>query len=62
MITSHPLVAIACVIALLGVLIVPLFALEFGQEDIGATPKDTQERQAYDLIAAGFGRATTGPS
>ena len=28
---------------------------QLGQEDIGATPKSTTERQAYDLIAAGFG-------
>jgi uncharacterized membrane protein YdfJ with MMPL/SSD domain len=61
MITRHPLIAIACFIALLAVLIVPLFALELGQEDIGATPKDTQERQAYDLIAAGFGPGYNGP-
>ena len=39
----------------------PLFALELGQEDIGATPTDTQERQAYDLIAAGFGPGYNGP-
>ncbi len=61
MITRHPLIAIACFIALLAVLIVPLFALELGQEDIGATPTDTQERQAYDLIAAGFGPGYNGP-
>ena len=34
-------------------LIIPFFSLDLGQEDIGATPKDTQERQAYDLLAAG---------
>ena len=61
MITRHPLIAIACFLALLAVLIVPLFALELGQEDIGATPTDTQERQAYDLIAAGFGAGLQRP-
>ena len=60
-ITRHPLIAIACFIALLAVLIVPLFALELGQEDVGATPKDTQERQSYDLISAGFGPGYNGP-
>jgi uncharacterized membrane protein YdfJ with MMPL/SSD domain len=61
LITRHPLIAIACFLALLAVLIVPLFALELGQEDIGATPTDTQERQAYDLISAGFGPGYNGP-
>ncbi|HSI30320.1 MAG TPA: MMPL family transporter [Miltoncostaeaceae bacterium] len=61
LITRHPLIAIACFLALLAVLIVPLFALELGQEDVGATPKDTQERQSYDLISAGFGPGYNGP-
>ena len=43
-------------------LIIPRRQLEFGQEDIGATAPDTTERKAYDLITAGSGSATTGPS
>ena len=39
----------------------PGFSLEFGQEDIGATSPDTTERQAYDLITAGFGVGYNGP-
>ena len=42
-------------------LIVPFFSLNLGQEDIGATPKSTTERQAYDLMAAGFGVGYNGP-
>jgi uncharacterized membrane protein YdfJ with MMPL/SSD domain len=60
-VTGHPGRSIAITLALLGVLIIPFFSLELGQEDIGATPKDTTERQAYDLIAEGFGPGYTGP-
>ena len=42
-------------------LIIPVFSLELGQEDIGATSPDTTERQAYDLITAGFGVGYNGP-
>jgi uncharacterized membrane protein YdfJ with MMPL/SSD domain len=61
LLTRHPLVAIAGSLVLLAVLIVPLFSLDLGQEDIGATPTDTQERQAYDLMSAGFGPGYNGP-
>ena len=47
--------------ALLIPLIVPFLSLNLGQEDIGATPKSTTERQAYDLMAAGFGVGYNGP-
>ena len=39
----------------------PVLSLDLGQEDIGATPKSTTERQAYDLMAAGFGVGYNGP-
>jgi uncharacterized membrane protein YdfJ with MMPL/SSD domain len=48
-------------LAFLVPLIIPAFSLELGQEDIGATNPSTTERQAYDLIAAGFGVGFNGP-
>jgi uncharacterized membrane protein YdfJ with MMPL/SSD domain len=60
-VTRHPWLAVAISLAILIPLIVPLFSLEFGQEDIGVTPKDTTERQAYDLLTAGFGVGYNGP-
>ncbi|WP_217921675.1 MMPL family transporter [Miltoncostaea oceani] len=60
-VTRRPLVAIGAFVAVLAVLIVPLRSLELGQEDIGATPPGSQERDAYDLIAAGFGVGFNGP-
>jgi uncharacterized membrane protein YdfJ with MMPL/SSD domain len=59
--TKRPWLGIAGVLALLIPLIVPFFSLNLGQEDIGATPKSTTERQAYDLMAAGFGAGYNGP-
>ncbi|HET6643110.1 MAG TPA: MMPL family transporter, partial [Gaiellaceae bacterium] len=60
-VTEHPWLAVAGAAAILAPLIVPFFSLDLGQEDIGATPKSTTERQAYDLMAAGFGAGYNGP-
>ncbi|MET0259767.1 MAG: MMPL family transporter, partial [Gaiellaceae bacterium] len=60
-VTGHPWWAIAAVLALLILLIVPFFSLNLGQEDVGATPKSTTERQAYDLMSEGFGPGYNGP-
>jgi uncharacterized membrane protein YdfJ with MMPL/SSD domain len=60
-VTTHPWLAVACAAAILAPLIVPFLSLDLGQEDIGATPKSTTERQAYDLMAAGFGAGFNGP-
>jgi uncharacterized membrane protein YdfJ with MMPL/SSD domain len=59
--TAHPWWAILGSLALLIPLIVPFLSLNLGQEDIGAAPKSTTERQAYDLMAAGFGVGYNGP-
>jgi uncharacterized membrane protein YdfJ with MMPL/SSD domain len=61
LLTKRPWLGIAATLALLIPLIVPFFSLNLGQEDIGATPKSTTERQAYDLMAAGFGPGYNGP-
>ena len=59
--TTRPWWAILAVLAVLIPLIVPFLSLNLGQEDIGATPKSTTERQAYDLLTAGFGVGYNGP-
>jgi uncharacterized membrane protein YdfJ with MMPL/SSD domain len=59
--TRHPWWAILGVFAVLIPLIIPFLSLNLGQEDIGATPKSTTERQAYDLLTAGFGVGYNGP-
>jgi uncharacterized membrane protein YdfJ with MMPL/SSD domain len=60
-VTGHPWLAIGAVLVILIPLAIPFLSLNLGQEDIGATPKSTTERQAYDLISAGFGVGYNGP-
>jgi uncharacterized membrane protein YdfJ with MMPL/SSD domain len=60
-VARHPWLAVAASIAILAPLIVPLFSLRLGQEDIGVTPESTTERQAYDLMKRGFGVGYNGP-
>ncbi len=60
-VTRHPVITALGTIALFVPLLIPFGALEFGQEDVGATPESTTERQAYDLMSAGFGVGYNGP-
>ena len=57
----HPVVVGVLSLAALVPLIIPVFSLELGQEDVGATSPETTERQAYDLITEGFGIGYNGP-
>jgi uncharacterized membrane protein YdfJ with MMPL/SSD domain len=60
-VARHPWWAIALAALILAPLIVPLFDLQLGQEDVGVTPTSTTERQAYDLMTEGFGVGYNGP-
>jgi uncharacterized membrane protein YdfJ with MMPL/SSD domain len=60
-VSRHPIWVTIVALAFLAPLIAPAPALEFGQEDIGATSPSTTERKAYDLITAGFGIGYNGP-
>ena len=60
-VTTHPWTAVGITVLILGILIIPFFSLNLGQEDIGATPKSTTERQAYDYLSQGFGPGYTSP-
>jgi RND superfamily putative drug exporter len=48
-------------VAILAVLAIPVLQLTLGQNDVGAMPKSTTARQAYDMITDGFGVGTNGP-
>jgi putative drug exporter of the RND superfamily len=48
-------------LVILGVLALPIFQLDLGQNDISALPKETTSRQAYDGLNAGFGPGVNGP-
>jgi predicted nucleic acid-binding Zn-ribbon protein len=60
-VTAHPLACGLVALALLVPLIVPMLSLHLGQEDIAATPKQTTERQAFDLLASRYGPGYNGP-
>ena len=59
--TRRPWIPVAISALILVPLIIPVFSLRLGQEDIGQTPKSTMERRAFDLMAAGFGPGFNGP-
>ena len=61
LVVHRPYVPILLAALILVPLIIPTFDLRLGQEDIGQTSKSTMERQAYDLMAAGFGPGFNGP-
>src|SRR5436190_13602976 len=48
-------------VVILAVLAIPVLQLTLGQNDVGAMPKSTTARQAYDMITDGFGVGTNGP-
>jgi uncharacterized membrane protein YdfJ with MMPL/SSD domain len=60
-VSRHPVWITLGSLALLLPLITPATSLDLGQEDIGAASPDTTERQAYDLMTAGFGVGYNGP-
>jgi uncharacterized membrane protein YdfJ with MMPL/SSD domain len=60
-VTTHPWTAVGLTVLILGILVIPFFSLNLGQEDTGATPKSTTERQSYDYLASGFGPGYTSP-
>jgi putative drug exporter of the RND superfamily len=45
----------------LGMLAIPVFSLRLGTGDTGNFGKETTTRQAYDLLAQGFGPGSNGP-
>ncbi len=58
---KRPIVTSVSVVALLGVLSIPAFSLDLNLPDGGSEPAGSTQREAYDLIAEGFGPGTAGP-
>jgi RND superfamily putative drug exporter len=57
----HPVVAVIASLVVLGVLATPVLSMRLGLPDDGSQPSSTTERQAYDLMATGFGAGINGP-
>lgn len=57
----RPRLFAAIAVAIMAVLIVPLFSLRLGASDAGNDASATTTRKAYDLLADGFGPGFDGP-
>ncbi|WP_371662767.1 MMPL family transporter [Streptomyces sp. NBC_00280] len=57
----HPKVLGAAALVVIALLALPTFSLHLGTSDQGNNPKETTTRQAYDLLADGFGPGVNGP-
>jgi putative drug exporter of the RND superfamily len=57
----RPWVAAISALTVLIFLAIPLFGMHLGFSDAGNDPKSTTTRQAYDLLAKGFGAGFSGP-
>ncbi len=60
-VAERPWTATVAALLILAVLALPVFQLELGQNDIGALPKNTTARQAYEGLNEGFGPGLNGP-
>ncbi len=60
-IDRRPLVVLTGALAIMIVLAIPFFSLRLGSSDAGNDPKSSTTRQAYDLLAKGFGPGFNGP-
>ncbi|HLM65657.1 MAG TPA: MMPL family transporter [Acidimicrobiales bacterium] len=60
-VVRRPVVAVTAALAVLLVLAAPVFGLRLGQTDFGTQPESTTRRQAFDLLADGYGPGFNGP-
>jgi RND superfamily putative drug exporter len=60
-VARRPLPSMLVALVVLVALALPTFDLYLGQQDNGALPTDTNARQAYDGMTAGFGVGANGP-
>jgi RND superfamily putative drug exporter len=60
-VADRPWSSAIAALLILGVLALPVLQLELGQNDIGALPKNTTARQAYEGLNKGFGPGLNGP-
>jgi putative drug exporter of the RND superfamily len=61
LIQAHPWRSILVGVAILGTLAAPVLGLRLGFSDEGNFPRESTTRQAYDLLAEGFGPGFNGP-
>jgi RND superfamily putative drug exporter len=57
----RPLIPAVVALTIVALLAVPFFSMRLGHGDAGNDPTGTTTRQAYDMLAAGFGPGFNGP-
>ncbi len=60
-VSRHPRVLTMAALAVIATFVVPFFSLNLGSSDQGSDPANSTTRQAYDLLAQGFGPGFNGP-
>jgi len=60
-VSRHPRVLTLGALAIIITFIIPFFSLHLGSSDQGSDPASSTTRQAYDLLAKGFGPGFNGP-
>lgn len=60
-VTRRPVISLIGGVVFMGVLAIPLTSMRLGLTDAGSEPPSTTQRQAYDLLAEGFGPGFNGP-
>jgi putative drug exporter of the RND superfamily len=60
-VTNHPGFAIAGVVVILGVIIIPIHDMRLGLPDASTFPKSSTQYKAYKLLTKGFGAGFNGP-
>jgi RND superfamily putative drug exporter len=61
LVRRHSVLATVASVVLLLVLAAPFLGVQFGLPDAGNDPEHTSNRQAYDMLADGFGPGANGP-
>ncbi|MFC9925243.1 MMPL family transporter [Streptomyces sp. NPDC127190] len=61
LVERHPKLLGALAVVVIAVLALPTFSLRLGTSDQGNDPRTSTTRQAYDLLAEGFGPGVNGP-
>jgi len=61
LVQRHGVLATVASVTLLLLLATPFLGVHFGLPDAGNDPKNTSSRQAYDMLAEGFGPGANGP-
>ena len=60
-VARRPRMVLLGTLAVIAAMAIPVFSINIGTADAGTAPSSTTQRQAYDLLAEGFGPGFNGP-